>query len=129
VLGKEPWVIVDAAHNAYSIQRLGEAIERYFKYDKARLILGFGGDKDVPGMVREAVNITGDIILVASRHPKAVKTAVLVEEFKKYGVTPRMAATVKEAIRMALDEAGNNDLIGAAGSIFVIAEAMEYLGG
>ncbi len=129
VLGKEPWVVVDGAHNAYSLQRLGEAIDRYFKYDKARLVLGFGGDKDVPGMVREAVNITGDIILVASRHPRAVKADVLVAEFKKQGVTPRVAATVKEAIRLTLDEAGHNDLIVAAGSIFVIAEVMEYFGG
>jgi len=129
VLGKEPWVVVDGAHNAYSMQRLGEAIEHYFKYEKARLILGFGNDKDLAGMVREVVGITGDIILVASRHPRAVKAEVLVEEFNKQGVTPRVAATVKEAIRLTLDEAGHNDLIAVAGSIFVIAEVMEYLGG
>ena len=125
VLGKEPWVIVDGAHNAYSIQRMGEALKLYFTYDKAKLILGFGGDKDVAGMAREAVKITGDIILVASRHPKAVKGEALAAEFKKHGVTPRAANTVKDAIRLALDESGPNDLICAAGSIFVIAEVME----
>jgi len=66
---------------------------------------------------------------VASRHPRAVKVEVLVEEFKKLGVTPRVANTVKDAIKLALDEAGPNDLIGAAGSIFVIAEVMEWVGG
>jgi len=125
VLGKEPWVIVDGAHNAYSMQRLGEALKTYFKYDKMKLILGFGGDKDIAGMAAEAVKMTGDIILVASRHPRAVKVEVLVEEFKKLGVTPRVANTVKDAIKLALDEAGPTDLICAAGSIFVIAEVME----
>jgi dihydrofolate synthase/folylpolyglutamate synthase len=129
VLGKEPWVIVDGAHNAYSMLRLGEALEQYFIYDKAKLILGFGGDKDITGMAREAAAITGDIVLVASRHPRAVKAEVLVEEFKKHGVTPRVAASVKEAIRLALEEAGDNDLICAAGSIFVIAEVLEFFGG
>ena len=128
VLGKEPWVIVDGAHNAYSMQRLGQALKVYFKYDKAKLILGFGGDKDIAGMAAEAVKMTGDIILVASRHPRAVKAEVLVEEFKKQGVTPRVADTVKDAINLALDEAGPNDLICAAGSIFVIAEVMEWVG-
>ncbi|OGO44796.1 MAG: hypothetical protein A2Z05_03155, partial [Chloroflexi bacterium RBG_16_60_22] len=51
VLRRAPWVVVDAAHNAYSMKRLGEALQRHFKYDHLTLILGFGGDKDVAGMV------------------------------------------------------------------------------
>jgi dihydrofolate synthase/folylpolyglutamate synthase len=129
VLGKEPWVVVDGAHNAYSMQRLGEALRQYFKYDKLTLILGFGGDKDIPGMVAEAVKMTGDIILVSSRHPRSVKAEALAEEFSKHGVTPRLAESVTKAVEMALEGSKPNDLIGAAGSIFVIAEVMEYFGG
>jgi dihydrofolate synthase/folylpolyglutamate synthase len=129
VLGREPWVIVDGAHNAYSMQRLGEALRQYFKYDKLTLILGFGGDKDVPGMVAEAVKMTGDIILVSSRHPRSVKAEVLAEEFSKHGVTPRVAESVTDAIKLALEGANPGDLICAAGSIFVIAEVMEWAGG
>jgi dihydrofolate synthase/folylpolyglutamate synthase len=128
-LRKEPQVIVDGAHNAYSMQRLGEALKVYFTYDKMKLILGFGGDKDIAGMAAEAVKMTGDIILVASRHPRAVKAEALVEEFKKHGVTPRLADTVKDAIKLGLGEAKPADLICAAGSIFVIAEVMEWAGG
>jgi dihydrofolate synthase/folylpolyglutamate synthase len=129
VLGREPWVIVDGAHNAYSMQRLGEALRQYFKYDKLALILGFGNDKDVAGMTAEAVKITGDIILVSSRHPKAVKAEVLAQEFLKHGITPRLAESVTAAVEKALEGAKPNDLICAAGSIFVIAEVLEYFGG
>jgi dihydrofolate synthase/folylpolyglutamate synthase len=129
VLGREPWVVVDGAHNAYSMRRLGEALEHYFKFEKLTLILGFGADKDVPGMTAEAVNITGDIILVASRHPRAMKPEALVAEFRKHGVTPRVVESVKEAVRLALEGAGHTDLVCAAGSIFVIAEVMEMMGG
>jgi dihydrofolate synthase/folylpolyglutamate synthase len=128
VLGKEPWVVVDGAHNAYSIQRLGEALKEYFHPGAIKLILGFGNDKDIQGMIREAVKIADDIFLVASRHPKAVKGEVLIAEFQKYGVIPRVALSVKDAITMAEAEAEPNDLICAAGSIFVIAEVMEWAG-
>jgi dihydrofolate synthase/folylpolyglutamate synthase len=128
VLGREPLVIVDGAHNAYSMRRLGQALEHYFKFEKVKLILGFGVDKDIAGMAREAAGITGDIVLVASRHPRSVKADVLAAEFRKQGVTPRVAETVREAIRLALDEAGHHDLVCAAGSIFVIAEVMEFFG-
>jgi len=128
ILGKEPWVIVDGAHNAYSIKKLGEAIREYFKPGAIKLILGFGNDKDIPGMVREAIGFADDIFLVASRHPKAVKGGVLVAEFQKHGVTPRVALSVRDAVAMAEAEADPNDLICAAGSIFVIAEVMEWAG-
>jgi dihydrofolate synthase/folylpolyglutamate synthase len=128
VLGREPWVVVDGAHNAYSMRRLGEAIGQYFRYEKLRLILGFGADKDVPGMTAEAVKMTRDIILVASRHPRALKAEALVAEFRKHGVTPRVVASVREAVKLALEGAGPNDLVCAAGSIFVIAEVMEMMG-
>jgi dihydrofolate synthase/folylpolyglutamate synthase len=126
ILRKKPWVIVDGAHNAYSMKRLGEALDEYFKYDKMKLILGFGADKDIPGMAAEAAKMTGDIILVASQHPRAVKAEALVAAFKKHGVTPRLAGSVKDAMKLALGEAKPTDLICAAGSIFVIAEVMEY---
>jgi dihydrofolate synthase/folylpolyglutamate synthase len=125
ILRREPRVVVDGAHNAYSMQRLGEALREYFKYDRLTLILGFGGDKDVAGMVAEAAKMADDIILVASRHPKSVKTPQLTEEFQKRGVQPRVADNVAAAVKLALAGAGPNDLIVAAGSVFVIAEVME----
>jgi dihydrofolate synthase/folylpolyglutamate synthase len=126
ILRREPWVVVDGAHNAYSMKRLGEALRQYFKYDKLTLILGFGGDKDIAGMAAEAVKMTDDIILVASRHPRSVKAAVLAEEFSKHGVPARVAEGVVAAVKLALGGAGPNDLICAAGSVFVIAEVMEW---
>jgi dihydrofolate synthase/folylpolyglutamate synthase len=125
-LRKKPWVVVDGAHNAYSMLQLGIALTEYFKYDKMKLILGFGADKDIAGMAAEAAKMTKDIILVASKHPRAVKAEALAAEFAQHGVKPRMAESVKDAMALALGEAGPNDLICAAGSIFVIAEVMEW---
>jgi dihydrofolate synthase/folylpolyglutamate synthase len=127
MLGREPWVVVDGAHNADSMHRLGEAIGQYFRYGKLTLILGFGADKDVPGMTAEAVKMTGDIILVASRHPRATRPEALVAEFRKHGVTPRVVPSVREAVELALEGAGPEDMVGAAGSIFVVAEVIEMM--
>ena len=124
VLRREPWLVVDEAHNAYSMRKLGEALREYFDNDKLTLILGFGWDHDVEGMVAEAFKITDDIIVVASKHPKAVKPDVLKEKFAGQGVAARVAESVPAAVDMALAEAGENDLICAAGSIFVIAEVV-----
>jgi dihydrofolate synthase/folylpolyglutamate synthase len=125
IIRRKPWLIVDGAHNAYSLKRLGEALRQYFKYDKLTLVLGFGADKDISGMAEEAVKMADDILVVASRHPRSVKTPALVEEFRKRGVEPKVAGNVAAAVKSALGEAGPNDLICVAGSVFVIAEVLE----
>lgn len=124
VLRREPWVVVDGAHNADSMKKLGEALKKYFKYDRLTLVLGFSADKDISGMVAEAVKMTGDIIVASSRHPRSVKPAALANEFSRQGVTARPAQSVAEALKLALETANPHDLICAAGSVFVIAEVV-----
>lgn len=125
VLRHQPWLVVDEAHNAYSMQQLGEALRKFFKYDRLTLVLGCGNDKEVDGIIAEAARITGDVIAVASRHPKAVRPDVLVSKFAGHGITARGAGSVAEGVKVALVGAGKNELVCAAGSVFVIAEVVE----
>jgi dihydrofolate synthase/folylpolyglutamate synthase len=125
VLRREPWVIVDSAHNVYSVKKLGEALKRHFHFERIIFILGVSSDKDVAGIIAEAASLASEVIISRSRHPRAVEPATLVNEFAKHGVTPQVAETVAAAVRLALDMAKPDDLICAAGSVFVIAEVME----
>ena len=129
VLRRQPWFIIDGAHNAYSAKRLTEAIRQYFDFDRAVLILGASSDKDVAGMVAELASLTGNVVVTGSRHPRAVKPAALAGEFSKWGITPQAAEDVGSAVEMALAGAKETDLICATGSIFVIAEVVEEMGG
>lgn len=129
VLRREPWVVVDIAHNAYSVQKMAEALRQYFNFDRVILILGVSADKDVAGIVREAASLTGEVIISRSRHPRAVAPEVLINEFSGWGVVPQVAGSVAAAMGLALAQAAPGDLICAAGSVFVIAEVMEYMAG
>jgi dihydrofolate synthase/folylpolyglutamate synthase len=124
VLRRQPWLVVDEAHNAYSMQQLGVALREHFACDKITLILGFGNDKEVDGMVAEAARITDNIIVAASQHPKAVRPEALGEKFAEHGIAARESESVAAGVKMALAEAGKSDLLCAAGSIFVIAEVV-----
>jgi dihydrofolate synthase/folylpolyglutamate synthase len=128
VLRQKPHLVIDGAHNVYSLEKLGEALKKYFRYDRLILILGFSADKDVPGMVDAAAKMTGDIIATASRSPRSVKPAALAEAFVRRGVKARAADSVPDALKLALETAGPADLICAAGSIFIVAEVLEAAG-
>ena len=125
VLRRNPTVVVDGAHNVYSFQKLDEALKEYFKYGRLILILGFSSDKDISGMIDEALKITPEVIVTASRSPRSVKPAALLAELAKRRVEARETENVPDALKLALESAKAGDLICATGSLFVVAEIME----
>jgi dihydrofolate synthase/folylpolyglutamate synthase len=127
ILRQKPWFIVDCAHNAYSVKKLTEALRQYFNFERAVLILGVSSDKDVGGMVAELAPLGGTVIVTATRHPRALEPAKLAAQLSKQGITPEVVENVASAVDLALARAKPEDLICATGSIFVVAEVMEYL--
>jgi dihydrofolate synthase/folylpolyglutamate synthase len=51
----------------------------------------------------------------------------LVEEFSRWGMAVEVAENVALAMELALSTAGTSDLVCATGSLFLVAEAMEYM--
>jgi dihydrofolate synthase/folylpolyglutamate synthase len=127
VLRRKPWFIVDCAHNAYSAKRLAEALKQYFKFKRAVLILGVSSDKDVGGIVDGLASLSSIAIVTSTHHPRALEPASLAAQFSERGITPEVTENVVSAVDLALARARPEDLICATGSIFVVAEVMEYL--
>jgi dihydrofolate synthase/folylpolyglutamate synthase len=93
------------------------------------LIMGASSDKDVAGMAGELVPLAGVAIATRSRHPRALPSSLLCEQLARRGVATEVTDSVAEAASRALALAGPRDLICATGSLFVAAEAIEYLKG
>ena len=127
ILQREPWVIVDGAHNADSAGRLMQALRQYFEFDRAILIFGASADKNTDGMVAELASLFSTVIVTSSRHPRAVATDRLVSEFSGRGIEAEVTESVVSSVELALDRASPADLICATGSLFVVAEVMEYM--
>ncbi len=127
ILGQHPLVIVDGAHNPDAARRLKQALTRYFDFRRAILIMGASADKDVTGVVSELASVFDEVIVTRSDHPRAMNLASLVAEFGKHGMEARAAENIPEALTLARTLAGDRDLICVAGSLFVVAEAMEQM--
>ncbi len=129
ILRREPWVVADGAHNVYSVKKLVEALRQYFAFERAFIIFGCSSDKDIRGMVAELAALPGEVIVARSRHPRATAQPVLIDEFSRCGIKAQAAETVASALELALAGATPKDLICATGSMFVTAEAIEYMAG
>jgi dihydrofolate synthase/folylpolyglutamate synthase len=72
VIGVEPTVIIDAAHNPDGAQSLAKAIASYFTFDEVGIVLGVLADKDARGIVGALVPITTRFFVTSSSSDRAV---------------------------------------------------------
>jgi len=129
ILQQHPTVLIDGAHNVASIKRLVDNIKGYFAHKRIFLVFGTSCDKDIPGIVNELVPLSSQVIVTQASHSRAAPLPTLVTEFTKRGIVPETGKTVTEAISQALSLAGRTDLICITGSLFVVAEALDYFSG
>jgi dihydrofolate synthase/folylpolyglutamate synthase len=127
VLSCEPTVVVDGAHNAYSMSKLVEAIKKLFRFNRCFVIFGTSCDKDIAGMAKELKSLTRNIIIASSSHPRAASSSMVGQEFAKLGIKVDIIENVYTALSKALAAAQKTDLILVTGSLFVVAEAMDYV--
>jgi dihydrofolate synthase/folylpolyglutamate synthase len=127
ILRQEPLILVDGAHNADSARRLREAIEEYTRYDDMILVIGASSDKDIDGMLLELMPLANKIIATKSMHPRALPVNTLLNEIEKLDRQAAYYSSVSSALGQALLNAWPHDLICVTGSMFVVAEAIEYM--
>jgi dihydrofolate synthase/folylpolyglutamate synthase len=126
VLQQNPTVLVDGAHNVASMKGLVSNIKSYFAHKRMFLVFGTSCDKDIPGIINELVALSPQVIVTQTAHSRAAPLSTLAAEFSKRGIEPEMRETISEAISRALSLAGRDDIICVTGSLFVVAEALDY---
>lgn len=127
VLRQHPLVVADGAHSADAARRLRSAIQHYFPAQRVITVIGLSADKDALAMASELAPLSAQVMVTRSRHPRAADVGTVTRAFSEAGATAEERATVAEAVKAALTEAGAGDLVCITGSLFVVAEAREYL--
>jgi len=125
VVGRRPWVIVDAAHNPVSARALASALK---SVPRRRTVLVFGAsaDKDYGSMLRTLLPGADLAILTRAANPRAAAPSDL---RKKAGSRPAVVAgSVARALAMARKAAGPRDAIVVTGSFYVAGEALGVMG-
>lgn len=130
VIGTNPLVITDGAHNVDSAKRLKETVAEYLNGQDVTLIFGCGIDKDAANMVKELSSVNPKrIIATNSRHPKAFSALAIHELFDPYSQHCIEKESVESALTYAIESGKNTDVILVTGSLFIASEAIEWATG
>jgi dihydrofolate synthase/folylpolyglutamate synthase len=125
-----PLVVVDGAHNPYSVGRMVEALRQNFRFDKVVLVFGALGGHSAQGMLEELAVLSPKVVAVRSRHPRSAPARDIAELVNGLGMPVIMETEkVGDAVRKAVALAGENDLVLGTGSLSVSAEVIEEFTG
>ena len=122
VLSNNPYVVIDGAHNIQGIETLSRNIKKYFKYNNLYLILGILADKDVDEMVKVITPMAKKVYAVTPNSIRAELSEDLKNEVIKYNENCKAYDDYKEAYLSALNNADENDLVLASGSLYMIGD-------
>ncbi|MFU8796606.1 MAG: bifunctional folylpolyglutamate synthase/dihydrofolate synthase [Dehalococcoidia bacterium] len=126
IVQMEPTVLIDGAHNVASMKRLVSNIRDYFGDKHILLVFGTSSDKDISGLVNELVPLRPQVITTRSSQSRAASPDALAAEFSMRGIEAETCGSIAQALSRALSRADRTDLICVTGSLFVVAEALDY---
>jgi dihydrofolate synthase/folylpolyglutamate synthase len=121
IIDRDPFVVVDSAHNRDSAEKLKTTLDEYFPGSKVVLIFGASEDKDISGMFAELLPRMEHLILTQSVHPRAIDTEALIDLAAPYGTPAEMVVPIEKAIDRAFEVSRGECLILVTGSLFIVA--------
>ena len=124
LIGRQPSVVVDAAHNVASIAALLAVLKESFVAKRRRLVFATSRDKDARGMLRLLLPDFDDVTLTRyQENPRGMPAEDLDALARELGSTRhRVAPDPAAAWQSATANAGPDDLLVATGSFFIAAE-------
>ena len=123
LIHREPFVIVDGAHNPDSAQRLRQALDDFLPDVQMVLIAGFSGDKDLHGILDPLLPRVREIVASQAVHPRAMPPQNIAAQLADMGRQASVADTIEEAVELAFQAVSGDDVVLVTGSLFMVGAA------
>ena len=122
VLNREPLLVVDGAHNGDSAQKLTQALRDVFQIEKWALIIGISADKDIAAILDALLPLAEKVIVTRATNQRGASIKALGAQVADRGYAPTLAASVADALEVALHD---QTPVIITGSLFTVADARE----
>lgn len=127
-LTRHPITVVDGAHNGESMHALVDAIERHFDYEEFVCVLGVNQDKKLTEILAAIKRLEPKVVIATkSTSQRAMPPESIAEAASEMGMETRISNNIADAIGIAKEYAGMDDLVCITGSLYVVGEAREKI--
>lgn len=128
VLGKNPYFVLDGAHNEPASERLYENLTTYFTKKNFVYIMGMLKDKDTEAVIRNTAKLAKQIITVTSpKKERALPAIDLANKCVPFNKNVTAADSLEEAVELASMLADKDTVIVVFGSLSILGSVRKII--
>lgn len=120
VIRRNPTVVLDVAHNVDGIQQVINQVKNTF-YENLHIVFGMVKDKEIE-KVLEILPKNALYYFTRAKIPRALSETELLQRAQKFNLKGSSYDDVNKALKAAIDNAFEEDVIIVCGSVFVVGE-------
>lgn len=126
LIGTNPTVFVDAAHNPHGIRALVAALGSSFDFEEWGVVLGVLSDKDAAGIVAELAPLAPRIFVTAPDSERAQDAELLADLVEESELVVSVHSDLEDAAQAARNWAvsGSKRAVAITGSVILAGEAI-----
>lgn len=121
LISKEPFLMVDGAHNSNGVEALKESLMYLFPDEKFHFIMGVMADKDYEKMVEELIPLALDFTAVTVESERALQAERLAECIRKKGIHSAGSSDLAECLKKITCGENRGKTV-AFGSLYFVGE-------
>jgi dihydrofolate synthase/folylpolyglutamate synthase len=128
-VSRQPWIVLDGAHNRDSARCVREALTTCFPYQRLILVLGISANKNLTGIVEELAPLAAVTVATRAAVPRAAVAQHVADLAGKWCPRILVEEDPGEALRQAIAEMRPDDLLLVTGSLYLVGDAKRLLPG
>ncbi len=126
ILRKNPYVIIDGAHNEAGAESLRVVLKEHFPNHRILMVVGMLADKKIDKLLEKFGAITDDFVATEPDNPRKLAADELSRQIVKAGKKSIAIADPEDACRYA-EQSSSYDVIVFAGSLYLIGKVRGIL--
>ena len=123
IIGRDPMVIFDGAHNPQGVDAAVESIKEYFGEKKVVIVSGVLRDKDYQHISRSICKVAREVFTITADNPRALSAESYARTIAENGVPARACDSIESALALAIAEAKEmGEAVCCLGSLYTYSD-------
>lgn len=126
IMQRRPLVVLDCAKDSEAARAVKEALLGYFSYERLIAVVSISSDKNIPEMIEHFAQVVDHFVITSHRvMGRAAEPSLIAKEVEKHSKPYEIVMGVKDAVKKAMEQASDSDMVIVLGSVFLVGEARE----
>ncbi|RLC57972.1 MAG: bifunctional tetrahydrofolate synthase/dihydrofolate synthase [Candidatus Cloacimonadota bacterium] len=125
IISQKPTVIIDGAHNVEGVKALTNNLKEIFPNKRILFVLAILRDKKLSEIIKDICSVSYKVYVSKNKSTRAAEIEDQIEIVKKHHTNYETVLDVVEAVKKALTEANEDDIVMISGSLYTISEVIK----